>query len=133
MSDNGDAKVSKEFVQRFIDAAGGVQQVHNEVAGSMGRKDSAGKERLDLLPPLAMLRLSRVLGYGVMEKYADKPSDNWLRVPQAKTQYYAAALRHLLKYAAGEERDPESGQHHLAHALCDIAFVLELECREGNA
>lgn len=35
--------------------------------------------------------------------------------------------RHLAAWAAGEERDPESGLSHLGHALCNAVFLRELE------
>jgi hypothetical protein len=41
-------------------------------------------------------------------------------------RYYAAALRHLPAWRGGEELDPESGLTHLAHALANAAFLMEL-------
>jgi len=34
-------------------------------------------------------------------------------------------LRHLTAWWAGEDLDPESGLHHLAHAACCLMFLLE--------
>jgi hypothetical protein len=34
----------------------------------------------------------------------------------------ASLLRHVLSYLGGEEYDPETGYHHLAHARCNCAM-----------
>jgi hypothetical protein len=39
----------------------------------------------------------------------------------------AALLRHINAWRRGEKCDDESGLHHLAHALCNVAFLLELD------
>ena len=39
-----------------------------------------------------------------------------------KTRYYNALMRHLSSYADGELIDSESGESHLAHALCNLYF-----------
>lgn len=94
------------------------------------RKDDAGKPSLSLLPPRALLAVGRVLTAGA-KRYG---RDNWRKVaPTERYRYVDAALRHALAYLAGEERDPDSGESHLAHAICSLAFVLELELRDKAA
>lgn len=88
-----------------------------------GRKDDAGKPMLDLLPAWAIMACGEVLTDGA----AHYGPDNWRQVEGAKRRYIAAALRHLFKYIGGQDMDPESGRHHLAHAAVSILFVLELE------
>lgn len=88
-----------------------------------GRKADAGKPRWDLLPHLAAAAVVRVLTFGA-ERYAP---DGWLSVPNARTRYYAAALRHLTAWWLGEKRDPETGESHLAHAACCVLFLLDVE------
>ena len=39
----------------------------------------------------------------------------------------AAAMRHIMAFNDGEDKDPESGLSHLAHAACCIMFLLEFE------
>lgn len=92
-----------------------------------GRKDDAGKPRPDLLPAGPLLAVSRVLAFGA-KKYGD---NNWHRVPEAKTRYHAAALRHLLQWASGEARDPDTGESHLAHVACCVLFLLWFEERDA--
>ncbi len=88
-----------------------------------GSKDDDGKARYDLVPADALSQVVDVLTHGAA-KYSD---DNWRRVPDWKRRYYAAAQRHLNRYWMGETIDPESGCHHLAHAICCALFILEKE------
>ena len=87
-----------------------------------GTKLDQGKARWDLLPWAAVEEVVDVLTYGA-QKYSP---DGWRRVPDAKSRYFAAALRHIAAYAQDETDDSESGQHHLAHAVCCLLFLLEL-------
>ena len=91
-------------------------------------KHDAKKAPADLLPPLALLKVSEVLGFG-LAKYA---RHNWVLCP-SRDRYVAAAIRHLLQYQAGEDIDPDSGLPHLAHAACDVLFVLEMVLRGWGA
>lgn len=88
-----------------------------------GRKDDQGKNRLGLLPPLALEAVGRVLTFGA-RKYAP---ENWRKVPDAKARYLDATLRHVVSYMKGERMDPETGESHLAHAACCLLFLLELD------
>jgi hypothetical protein len=92
-----------------------------------GRKFDGGKLQYGLLPPLALREVVKVLTFGA-EKYEP---DNWKRVPDAHRRYFDAAQRHLWAYKEGEKIDPESGVNHLAHALCCIMFMLDLD-EEGT-
>lgn len=88
-----------------------------------GTKHDNGKPRYDLLPPYALNELAKVLQFGA-KKY---DAENWRKVDNAKDRYFAAAQRHLWSYKRGAELDQESGLHHLAHAVCCIMFIHELE------
>lgn len=91
-----------------------------------GRKFDGGKLQYGLLPPLALRETVKVLTFGA-EKYEP---DNWRRVPDGHRRYFDAAQRHLWAYKEGEKIDPESGVNHLAHALCCIMFMLDLDEQE---
>jgi len=41
------------------------------------------------------------------------------------TRLVGASLRHIFAWIAGEEKDPESGISHIAHATCNLVFLLE--------
>lgn len=88
-----------------------------------GLKHDQDKARWDLLPWRAASEVVDVLTFGA-QKYAP---DNWRHVPDARRRYFAALLRHLVAWWLGEQRDPESGRHHLAHAVCCAMFLMELE------
>lgn len=80
------------------------------------------KPRTDLLPPLALLRVASVLGFGA-KKYSE---DNWKKC-EKNNRYIAAAMRHLLEYNAGKRIDEESGEPTLSHAVASLLFALELD------
>lgn len=88
-----------------------------------GRKFDGGKLQYGLLPPLALKETVRVLTFGA-QKYEP---DNWRRVPDGPRRYFDAAQRHLWAYKEGEKNDPETGINHLAHALCCLMFMLDLD------
>ena len=86
-----------------------------------GRKFDGGKLEYGLLPPLALEETVKVLTFGA-QKYE---RDNWQKVPDAKRRYFDALQRHVWSWKQGEQIDPESGIHHLAHAMCCLMFILE--------
>ena len=88
-----------------------------------GRKFDGGKLQYGLLPPLALQDVVKVLTFGA-QKYE---IDNWKRVPDAKRRYFDAANRHIWAYKAGEINDDETGINHLAHAICCLMFINDLD------
>lgn len=92
-----------------------------EVVGEFMKFDGS-KVRYDLVPPSAILAIAEVLTYGA-RKY--KPG-NW-RKTDDPSRYVAAAMRHFERYRQGEEFDEESGLHHLAHCMTNLAFLIELD------
>ena len=89
----------------------------------MGDKKDHSKPRWDLLPLDAVRPIVDVLTFGAV-KYSD---DNWQTVPNGERRYFAALLRHLQAWQAGEQNDPESGLTHLAHAGCCLVLLLWFE------
>jgi hypothetical protein len=117
------AEVSK-MVSNPIDEALEMASNHaGDATEKVGQKFDADKPRFDLIPPRAERLLAKVLTFGA-KKYAP---GNWQHVEDAETRYIAAALRHINAYRVGEHSDPETGLPHLAHAMCSLAFVLELD------
>jgi hypothetical protein len=88
-----------------------------------GRKFDGGKLQYGLVPPLALRETVKVLTYGA-EKYEP---DNWRRVPDGPRRYFDAAQRHIWAYKTGEVNDPETNINHLAHAICCLMFMLDLD------
>jgi hypothetical protein len=87
-----------------------------------GTKLDAGKLPVDLLPMRALLEVAKVLRFGA-EKYE---REGW-RTVKPRRRYYAAAMRHIIDRALGRKLDPESGLPTLAHAACDLLFLLAFE------
>lgn len=86
-----------------------------------GTKYDSEKIQVELLSPTWLLGVGSVLTFGA-KKYA---AHNW-RKGIARTRLLGAALRHILAYLGGEDRDPESGLSHLYHASCCLMFASEL-------
>jgi len=74
----------------------------------------------------AMQAVAAVSTFGA-NKYA---RGSWQGVPDARTRYFDAAVRHLLSHHSGELNDAESGLPHLHHALWNWMAVVELDARE---
>ena len=85
-------------------------------------KDNRSKPRVDLLPSLPLVEIARVLTYGA-KKY--KPHNWRYGLPWGDT--YASMQRHLMAWINRENTDPETGISHLAHAGCQLLFLLEYE------
>ncbi len=86
-----------------------------------GVKNDVDKPDMSLLPRGPLEREAQVLMHGA-RKYG---RNNW-RSGFDHTRLIAAALRHLLAYADGEDLDPETGLCHIDHASCMIHFLSEL-------
>lgn len=87
-----------------------------------GRKDDQGKVDWTLLPIDGLREVVLVLEHGE-RKYG---RDNWRQVEHGRIRYLKAAFRHAFAYAKGEQTDPETGLHHLAHLTCCCLFILDL-------
>jgi hypothetical protein len=84
--------------------------------------ESATKPRLELLPSAALEQIAEVLTYGA----AKYEANNWCRGARWG-RYFAALLRHVFAWWRGEDRDPETGMSHLAHAGCCLLFLMEYQ------
>jgi hypothetical protein len=89
-----------------------------------GIKFDSKKARPTLLlksMPDAVQEVIDVLELGA-RKYAP---DNWKKVENER--YHDAMLRHVLAYLGGETLDQETSRHHLAHAVCNMLFLIQKE------
>lgn len=100
--------------------AGEVRITDPKTGGQKGRKP----ERFDLLPFDALEELARVYGFGA-QKYED---DNWLRGYRWRLSL-GALLRHVARWAIGEDQDRETGCHHLAHAAWHCLTLITFQMR----
>jgi hypothetical protein len=90
--------------------------------GGSAMKFDDGKLPVNLLSSEALLQTAAVLKFGADKYHAH----NW-RDGFAWSRPLAAAMRHIMAFNDGEDKDPESGLSHLAHAACCIMFLLEFE------
>lgn len=91
-------------------------------------KHDGRKARWDLLPMDTIEDIVWILTYGAGE-YAD---NGWYDVPDPLNRYYAALQRHLAAYLKDEYYDSESRMSHLAHAGCNLIFLLSFERRRNG-
>lgn len=84
-----------------------------------GKKYDMGKPRMSLIPNLALKEIAKVLTFGA-KKY---DSHNW-RKGLNYSRVMDALLRHLGEFMDGEDLDPETGLSHIAHAACNVIFLL---------
>jgi hypothetical protein len=93
------------------------------MATTEGVKHDEDKPKFSLMKPDALMEMVAVLTYGA-KKYSP---DNWKLLGNARQRYFDAANRHLWQWYGGEERDPESGLHHLAHAMSSLMFLIQMD------
>lgn len=80
-----------------------------------------GKPPLACLPPEGMRAVARVQAYGHV-KYGDFSN---YRKGLEISRNASCAIRHIMAVMDGEDLDPESGEHHFAHACARLMFALQ--------
>jgi hypothetical protein len=111
-----------DTMQVYIKEQLELKTVVGEMPTGTALKFDDGKLPLHLLSTEAMNQTAAVLQFGA-DKYA---AHNW-RKGFVWSRPLSAAMRHITAFNAGEDKDPESGLSHLAHAACCIMFLLEFE------
>lgn len=92
------------------------------VVNEYGGKQSKVEYRFDLLDPLAMFEITKVLKEGC-DKYGD--DENWRRI--SVKDHLNHLLIHVYAYLAGDRQDK-----HLSHAMCRAMFALACDLAEHN-
>lgn len=91
-------------------------------------------ESEDLLPPLALAEIRKVLEYGA-EKYSP-----WGWRDNSDEDDFAAANRHIAQFCLNRiggqhernEHNEESGLHHFAHSITRQIFILDRELAKNK-
>lgn len=87
---------------------------------SQGLRFNQGKTRHDLVPQFAQQQFAKVLTKG-SEKYAER---NW-ELGMEWSKVVASLKRHIEAFEMGEDFDKETGLLHMAHVMCNAAFLVE--------
>lgn len=111
-----------ELTEEERNAETGFIRVTTLVPETGAKKYDFNKPQMDLLSPIALNEIAKVLTFGA-KKY---DAHNW-RKGIIFSRLLGACLRHVFSYLGGESKDPESGLSHLAHASCCLMFLLEFE------
>lgn len=91
-------------------------------------KYDEGKPPIHLVPAECIVAAANVFGFGA-EKYGE---NNW-RHDVGNTSFgrtYSSIQRHLNSFWSGEDIDPESGLHHIDHAISQL-MILKMQTLEG--
>lgn len=90
------------------------------VVNEKGGRQSKVLYRFDLLDPLAMFEMTKVLAVGA-EKYGE---DNWRKI--SIEDHLNHLIIHAYAYLAGDKSD-----EHLSHIMCRAMFAQAVEKQEG--
>lgn len=99
-----------------------LDNIGDQLEAELGSKQTAGKLPVELLPWPAVMEVVRVLEFGAL-KYDDW---NWSKGVKMMS-LCASAMRHIMKFICGADTDEESGLPHLAHAACNLLFLLHFQ------
>jgi hypothetical protein len=82
-----------------------------------------GKPNIQRIPYEALAEIATVFDYGA-KKYG---SYSQFKLGMAWMRLAGSSLRHIYRWIAGEDIDPESKCSHLAHAACCIIMLIYYE------
>jgi hypothetical protein len=100
------------------------ERTRQQVMETEGHKDDADKRRWDALPAEALREVADVMTFGT-KKYQ---AFNW-RKGMDWARLYRAGIGHIMDWWTGERNDKETGKHHLAHAVCCLLMLLDMDMR----
>lgn len=83
-------------------------------------KRDGGKLDWSLMPWETLKGAVRVLMFGA-KKYS---RGSFKTVRPFNERYFSALCRHIFAWYGGERIDPETGESHLAHAACNLIFLI---------
>jgi len=103
---------------------------NNKNKEAKGLRKNDGKLRYDLLEPYAIQELVKVFTEGA-KKYSDF---NWIDGGMDYTKMLASLKRHIAAFELGEDIDPETKCHHMAHAAWNALALVSYSkwCPEND-
>lgn len=101
----------------FTEKQMAVGDVKSNEVGS-GARFNDGKVRYDLIPTHLLASTANVLEYGA-NKYAPW---NWAKGMKFSV-VIASLKRHMAALERGEDYDPETGERHTGHLMCNLLFL----------
>jgi hypothetical protein len=92
-------------------------------------KDACGIKKV----PISGMPANVLLEAGLVKLHGDLKYGrfNWREAGVRGSVYYDAAFRHIAAWYEGEDDDPDSGIHHIAHAITGL-IVLRDSIMRGN-
>ena len=105
------------------------KQGMEELIKESNPKDSLGTKKV----PLSGMPAPVLLECGLVKLHGDLKYGryNWRDAGVRSSVYYDACIRHLMAWWEGEDEDPDSGVHHLAHAMTGLAVLRDSQL-QGN-
>jgi hypothetical protein len=99
---------------------------HSPQTKSGNPKDGIGATKLPLhLVPATALAVAALAHLDGATKYG---AWNWRIAGVRASIYLDAVHRHLAKWTNGERLDPDSGVHHLGHAIACLNILIDAQC-----
>lgn len=102
-------------LKTFVDGEPGAKEATTPIKHDISKTDWS------LVPMECVEDIVKVLEFGA-KKYS---ANNWRTGEGFRyTRVLNSLIRHIFAWGRGEDLDPESGLSHLAHAGCNIIFLL---------
>jgi hypothetical protein len=113
-----DPSYDQSHNQQLMDA---IAKLDTSLMKTEAVKADSGRTDWTLLPFETLEEVAKVLEFGAKKysgwNWTTGGGFQWLRVARA-------ALNHIFKWLRGEDNDDESGLSHIAHAMCNLIFLL---------
>lgn len=115
----GDMPSDQDLVAEYVPT----EQAAATTTGALAYDE--GKTRFDLLPVEALEEICKVFAAGAVKYTVNGvPGDHNWRKGFAYSRIFNSLLRHVFAALRGEDRDPETGLLHMAHAGCRVLMIL---------
>lgn len=101
------------------------QPTHRELGFEAKLRDKERKPALSLIPTHPLMEVGKVLSYSSLGPNPKYAKDLWRTEPVKVSERVGSALRHIMDWNEGQEEDPGSGLHPIAHAITQLMMAME--------